>query len=59
MTSRPDFRPLPADAQALTADHARAIAGGSVPLALSGLVTSQYTPVSKRCADTPVSERSA
>lgn len=54
MTSRPDFRPLPADAQALTADHARAIAGGSVYLALSGLVTSQYTPDSKRCADAPV-----
>lgn len=58
MTSRPDFRPLPADAQALTADHARAIAGGSAQLALSGLI-SQYTPDSKRCADAPISEASA
>lgn len=59
MTSLPNFRPLPADAQALTADHARAIAGGSVYLALSGLVTSQYTPDSKRCAETPISKASA
>jgi hypothetical protein len=59
MTSRPNFRPLPADAQALTADHARAIAGGSAQIALSGLVTSQYTPDSKRCADAPISEASA
>lgn len=58
MTSRPDFRPLPADAQALTADHARAIAGGSAQLALPGLLD-QHTTDSKCHAETPISEASA
>lgn len=58
MTSRPDFRPLPADAQALTADHARAIAGGSAQPALSGLLD-QHTTDSKCYAETPLSEASA
>lgn len=58
MTSLPNFRPLPADAQALTADHARAIAGGSAQLALSGLLD-QHTTDSKCHADAPLSEASA